>query len=112
MTKDEKLKEKHIEDFPSVEITVRAYNTMPGKDGVGILTFTTFPTEVCDGPRSSEIDKNGLPINLIGDVSGGLGSVVISANKKNPDGEYYFMIRHKDLWEAITKAVGEQKETL
>jgi len=81
---------KKVTDYPSIEITVKAYDTRDQGDGEGgRLVFYSFPTDVSDG------DGNSL-----GFVSGGTGYVVISFSN-GP----YFMIPHDELWNAFQEAL-------
>lgn len=104
---EKKLTELTIQDFPYVEFTVRAYNTKATDEtgGRGILTFVVNTTDVTDGSPSKKLDENGVPINKIGYVGGGMGSVVISIRD-----EGYFMIPHAELWNALTDALEKEKK--
>lgn len=83
-------KKPRVRDFPSIEITLKAYNTKAEPGETGLVTFKAFCTDV--------EDKDG---NTIGVIGGGLGALVVSISGK--DGEYY-MIPHDDIWYAIQEA--------
>jgi hypothetical protein len=84
------LEIKHT-DFPSLEITVKMYDTRARKEtgGQGLMTFMAFCTDV--GEKG---DKR------IGSIGGGVGSVTVSVGD-----DHFFMIKHDDLWYAVQEAL-------
>lgn len=103
-TKKKSAKKLTIQDFPFVEITIRAYNTRATEESgnKGILTFVMNTTDVTDGKPSSEKDENGESLNKIGYVGGGMGSVVVSMRNGG-----YYMIPHGEIWNALQKAINK-----
>ena len=80
-----------FENFPTIDINVKAYDTKhnDSTNGRGLLTFTIFSTDVEDNEG-----------NRIGSISGGLGSVVVAIGE-----EHYFQIKYDDLWWAVINAI-------
>lgn len=93
-----KSNKPNIHVYPSVEFSVKAYNTDPGKNpkmpNSGIAVFHTFATDVTDDDG-----------NELGFISGGTGYVVVQVKNKG-----YYLIPHDEIWYAILRAIDGKEQ--
>jgi hypothetical protein len=83
--------------FKKIQITVDAYLPMiTDEEGFkqGLLTFTTFTTDILTDDEEE----------IIGTIGGGLGSVTLTRRGQD---EGQWRIHHDDLWYAFQKALEE-----
>lgn len=79
-----------MRDFPSIEITLKAYNTKGEEGKPGLLSLVTSMVDVKD-------DEG----NEAGYIGTGSGSLIVSVAGDRPA---FYMIPLADIWEAIQEA--------